>query len=228
MAQLPPEGHFGWKYYTPLAVGLSCMGFASGYTWYVSLAHTPVAGNTALYQTAPVLVFLFSVCMLKEKVTIYKVAATLFCVGGTLVVSFSKTPSSVHNLTGTSGAVMAAAGDGAVAVWGQGVAAVFGPLDQPSPGFLPLATGIDSTAAVAGGQWYHWFGPFTDAGGEGGAGEGAVVGAAGRQARNGAHVANTTMTTTTTITTTPPPITREGFGYMMCFLSTTMYVLFLS
>ena len=66
------KGHFTWKYYIPLSIALSLVGFASGYTWYISLQHTPVAGNTALYQTAPVLVFLFSVCLLKEKVRIHE------------------------------------------------------------------------------------------------------------------------------------------------------------
>ena len=30
---LHPEGYFTWKYYVPLAIGMSMIGFASGYTW---------------------------------------------------------------------------------------------------------------------------------------------------------------------------------------------------
>lgn len=48
----------------------SFIGFYSGFTWYISLDHTPLPPNTAIYQTAPVFVFIISVPTLGEKVSI--------------------------------------------------------------------------------------------------------------------------------------------------------------
>jgi drug/metabolite transporter (DMT)-like permease len=47
-----------------LGVGI----FASSYTWYISLSKTSFGGNAAVYQTAPVFVFILSVMLLGEKV----------------------------------------------------------------------------------------------------------------------------------------------------------------
>eukprot|EP00039_Didymoeca_costata_P015007 m.248651 g.248651 ORF g.248651 m.248651 type:complete len:409 (+) comp16135_c0_seq15:178-1404(+) len=99
---LRPEGIFKWGYYIRAAIFLSIVGFLSGWTWYISLKNTPVAGNTAVYQTAPVMVFLISVPILKEKVTWSKTAATTLCVAGALIVSLTKKSTSrSHNLTWT-------------------------------------------------------------------------------------------------------------------------------
>ena len=51
--------------------------FGSTYTWYLSLPLTSVAGNSAVYQSAPVFVFLFSVPLLGESVTVLKVGRSL-------------------------------------------------------------------------------------------------------------------------------------------------------
>eukprot|EP00037_Helgoeca_nana_P032067 m.412003 g.412003 ORF g.412003 m.412003 type:complete len:376 (-) comp28772_c0_seq1:1681-2808(-) len=85
-----PLGPFGWRHYIKWAAVLSMVGLMSAWTWYISLSHTPLPANTAVYQTAPVFVFLFSVPILKEKVTWVKVISTVVCVAGASLVSFGK------------------------------------------------------------------------------------------------------------------------------------------
>jgi drug/metabolite transporter (DMT)-like permease len=85
-----PLGPFEWRHYVKMASVLSMVGLISGYTWYVSLDHTPLPSNTAVYQTAPVIVFAISVPVLGEKVTVVKVCATATCVVGAILVSMGK------------------------------------------------------------------------------------------------------------------------------------------
>jgi len=80
-------GFFSWRTYLKWGVGMGLGIFASTYTFYVSLEGTTVAGNSAVYQSAPVFVFLISVPLLKEKVTFLKVFAVALCVGGSAVVA---------------------------------------------------------------------------------------------------------------------------------------------
>eukprot|EP00040_Diaphanoeca_grandis_P039468 m.259143 g.259143 ORF g.259143 m.259143 type:complete len:394 (-) comp37611_c0_seq1:108-1289(-) len=80
-------GLFSWRTYLKWSTGLGIVIFASTYTWYLSLPLTSMAGNSAVYMTAPVFVFIFSVPLLKEKVTFLKVLATLLCVAGSAVVA---------------------------------------------------------------------------------------------------------------------------------------------
>ena len=47
-------------------------------TWCESLQCTTISGNTAVYNAGPVIVFVFSVCILREKVT--KLKVRLLCV----------------------------------------------------------------------------------------------------------------------------------------------------
>lgn len=85
-----PLGPFGWGTYLKWASILSIVGLISGWTWYISLEHTPLPSNTAVYQTAPVFVFMLSVPLLGEKVTWVKVLSTITCVAGAALVSFGK------------------------------------------------------------------------------------------------------------------------------------------
>jgi len=86
--KISANGVFGWKMYMKWASILGVVIFASTYTWYFSLAGTSVAGNSAVYQSAPVFVFIFSIPLLNEKVTPLKVMAVCLCVGGSAVVAF--------------------------------------------------------------------------------------------------------------------------------------------
>ena len=85
-----PLGPFKWMFYIKMAAVLSMVGLMSGYTWYISLDHTPLPSNTAVYQTSPVLVFAISIPVLGEKVTAVKVGATVASVVGAVLVSMGR------------------------------------------------------------------------------------------------------------------------------------------
>lgn len=83
-----PLGAFTWGVYMKHSCVLGLTIFASTYTWYLSLPTTSLAGNSAVYQSAPVFVFLFSVPILGERVTALKVFAVFMCIGGSAAVAF--------------------------------------------------------------------------------------------------------------------------------------------
>jgi drug/metabolite transporter (DMT)-like permease len=88
-AELPPaEGSFSWRTYIKWGTLLGVAIFISSYTWYFSLAGTSVAGNSAVFQSAPVFVFLLSLALGEEKPTLLKIFAVLACVGGSAAVAF--------------------------------------------------------------------------------------------------------------------------------------------
>lgn len=62
------------------------------YTWFISLNGMPVSANTAVYNTTPIFVFIISVPVLGEKVTLKKVLATVFAVVGVGVVALDSNP----------------------------------------------------------------------------------------------------------------------------------------
>ena len=65
---------------------------ACAYTWFISLNGMPVSANTAVYNTTPVFVFIISVPVLGEKVTLKKVLATACAVAGVAVVALDSNP----------------------------------------------------------------------------------------------------------------------------------------
>mmetsp|Transcript_78 Transcript_78/g.175 ORF Transcript_78/g.175 Transcript_78/m.175 type:complete len:386 (-) Transcript_78:70-1227(-) len=81
------NGAFSWSYYLKWSTFLGVGIFASSYTWYISLGETSFGGNAAVYQTAPVFVFILSVMMLGETVTVFKCFAVLLSVAGCAVLS---------------------------------------------------------------------------------------------------------------------------------------------
>jgi drug/metabolite transporter (DMT)-like permease len=77
-----------------VAFALCAISFASMYTYYVSLTRTSVSANTAIYNSSPAFVFVLSVFAVKERVTIAKLAGTVACVGGVVVIALFNTHSS--------------------------------------------------------------------------------------------------------------------------------------
>jgi drug/metabolite transporter (DMT)-like permease len=57
-------------------------------TWYLSLAGTSVAGNSAVYQTATVFALLFSAVILREAVTLRKLGCVACALAGVALVAF--------------------------------------------------------------------------------------------------------------------------------------------
>jgi multidrug transporter EmrE-like cation transporter len=71
------------------------------YTWYLSLSRTFVSVNTAIYNSSCVFVFVFSVAVLKEKVSVLKIVAVVCCLGGvTMLCVDGITNSSGHDNKG--------------------------------------------------------------------------------------------------------------------------------
>jgi solute carrier family 35 protein F3/4 len=70
------------------AIGLfyAVLLFMVAYTWYLSLSRTYVSVNTAIYNSACVFVFLFSVGLLKEKVSLLKIIAVMSCSTGVVLL----------------------------------------------------------------------------------------------------------------------------------------------
>ncbi len=64
----------------------SLLTFVVIYTWYLSLPITYISVNTAIYNSACVFVFLFSVLLLKESVSLLKILSVLICVSGIVML----------------------------------------------------------------------------------------------------------------------------------------------
>jgi len=71
---------------------LNTLGYLSAYTWYMSLPITSVSANTAIYMCACAAVFLISIPVLREKITVVKVLSLLVCCTGIVLVSLFSTP----------------------------------------------------------------------------------------------------------------------------------------
>ena len=92
----PVTGAFAWSRYLKWSVILGIMVFGCTFTWYLSLPLTSLAGNSAVYQSTPVFVFLFGIPVLGDKPTWLKGASVLLCVGGSAAVAvLSETPSNM-------------------------------------------------------------------------------------------------------------------------------------
>lgn len=63
---------------------------AASVTWIASLPLTPISANTAIYQINPLLVYVFSIFLLHESISHYKLAAVLLAVVGVVVVAVGR------------------------------------------------------------------------------------------------------------------------------------------
>lgn len=83
---------FSSLYMFTRACVLNVLGYISGYTWYMSLPITSVSANTAIYMCACAAVFLISIPVLREKITVIKVCSLLTCCTGIVLVSLFSAP----------------------------------------------------------------------------------------------------------------------------------------
>jgi len=60
----------------------------AGYLWYLSLRETTVALNNSLYQSQCIFVYILSICLLGEWITIRKSFAIIISLGGVFLISF--------------------------------------------------------------------------------------------------------------------------------------------
>jgi drug/metabolite transporter (DMT)-like permease len=69
--------------------------------WYLSLGLTTVSINTGVYNSSFVFVFLFSLVLLRERLTVYRVIGTLMCLGGLALIVVGTLTASSSTTTGT-------------------------------------------------------------------------------------------------------------------------------
>lgn len=81
------------------ALLISTLVFFGAYAWYLSLHMTIPSANNAIYQSASAFVFVFSVFLTKETVTIQKVLAVVAAIGGVILVTIfhDKGTNKVHD-----------------------------------------------------------------------------------------------------------------------------------
>jgi len=91
------------RYVWMKAFGLNCMVLTADYLWYLSLKHTLVAANSAIYQSCCVFVYIFSMIFLNEKLDIYRVLAMVVMIGGMLLVVLESNISSSSGADSTAG-----------------------------------------------------------------------------------------------------------------------------
>jgi len=88
------------------AFGLNCMLITADYLWYLSLKHTLVAVNNAIYQSNCAFVYLFSIVLLGEEFDIFRVLAMIVMLGGMLLIVLdSNTSSDDGNISTVGGYV---------------------------------------------------------------------------------------------------------------------------
>ncbi|KAL1495771.1 hypothetical protein AB1Y20_016633 [Prymnesium parvum] len=70
-----------------LSIILMFLTQAASVTWIISLPRTPVSANMAIYQINPLLVYAFSIPLLNESLSYYKLAVVLLALFGALLVA---------------------------------------------------------------------------------------------------------------------------------------------
>ena len=75
--------------------------FLCGWFWYLSFAHTSVTANTAIYDSSFVFVFLLSMVMLHERVSVLKIASVLVSFIGLMVIVLAASQSYESGITQT-------------------------------------------------------------------------------------------------------------------------------
>ena len=88
---------YSFKYYLLISFFFTIVIFAFNYTWYLSLPRTEVSTNTAIYESATAFVFLISVPILGERVTLVKVLSLIISIGGVCLISLSPSGSATNH-----------------------------------------------------------------------------------------------------------------------------------
>jgi drug/metabolite transporter (DMT)-like permease len=84
-----------------LSAGLfSILSYASGLFWYQSIPLTTIGVNTAVYQASCVFIYIFSIFLLREKITLGKMFSVLLCLGGVVIITVYGTNTDGNTLAG--------------------------------------------------------------------------------------------------------------------------------
>ena len=81
------SGESSWRSLIWKSLFLNILSFCCTYSWYISVPLTSVAGNTAVYNSCCVFVFLLSVFVLGEDFSAMKMFSVILCVCGAISVS---------------------------------------------------------------------------------------------------------------------------------------------
>ena len=88
---------YTWKYYLLISCIFTVLVFCFNYSWYLSLPRTEVAANTAIYEAATAFVFILSVPILGERVTLIKVLSLTVSISGVCLVSIFPSVAATNN-----------------------------------------------------------------------------------------------------------------------------------
>eukprot|EP00761_Pharyngomonas_kirbyi_P000547 gb/GECH01000547.1/.p1 GENE.gb/GECH01000547.1/~~gb/GECH01000547.1/.p1 ORF type:complete len:521 (+),score=107.09 gb/GECH01000547.1/:1-1563(+) len=84
-----PDKHHKFYDIILCALPFSILWFFCNFIWFKALPLISVGSSTALYQSATIFVFIFSIFVLKEPFSVLKAISVLICVGGVVMISFS-------------------------------------------------------------------------------------------------------------------------------------------
>lgn len=75
--------------------------FLCGWFWYLSIPHTSVTANTAIYDSAFVFVFIFSMFLLKEKISLLKIISVIVSFAGLMLIAYTGSKSEENGVDQT-------------------------------------------------------------------------------------------------------------------------------
>jgi len=78
--------HINLRVFT-IAFLFAVLSYASGLFWYESIPLTTIGVNTAIYQSSCIFIYIFSIILLKEKITLGKILSVIICVVGVVLVT---------------------------------------------------------------------------------------------------------------------------------------------
>lgn len=75
--------------------------FLCGWFWYLSIPHTSVTANTAIYDSSFVFVFIFSIFLLKEKISLLKILSVIVSFSGLMLIAYTGSKSEENGVDQT-------------------------------------------------------------------------------------------------------------------------------
>jgi solute carrier family 35 protein F5 len=85
-----------------MAGSLSIFYCFADYFWYAALANVSVAAGTAIFNCSPFFVYCFSICFLRERVSLRKLAGVLLSFAGVTLIVFYQNDEATEVLAGVN------------------------------------------------------------------------------------------------------------------------------
>eukprot|EP00727_Mastigamoeba_balamuthi_P006802 m51a1_g2742 hypothetical protein (444) ;mRNA; f:926846-928481 len=93
---------FTWKKWLWVGFWMSMLFFFVEYSWYLSLPRTSISVNTAIYNSSPAFVFVFSIFLIRDKINVCKILALIVSIAGVVIVAVCTGTSSSTTGSGSS------------------------------------------------------------------------------------------------------------------------------